>query len=319
MVVAFRQAVIVLNPRARRAPSERALARAAAPLVAAEWRVELRSTAARGHAVELAAQAARGGADVVIACGGDGTVNEVVNGLAAGGGGAALAVAPAGTADVWAREAGVPRDLRRALALLPAARLARVDLGVANGRRFLLMCGAGVDAEVVRRVDGRYRAKRWLGRAAYGGVALALAARWPAVRALVTVDGERMQRELLLAVAGNTRLYGGVARLTPDALVDDGALDLLLVGSAGARERLRLVVRALRGRLQEQAGVERRRAVAVTIEPERPLWWQVDGEVGGEVGVSGAPALTLAVEPRALAVLVAPRPNPLFRGAPAGR
>ena len=115
-----RRAVIIRNPRARRAPAVRELLRAAGPLRDGGWEVEGRDTSAPGEATELAAAAAGAGADVVIACGGDGTVHEVMNGLA--GTETALAVAPAGTADVWAREARLPRDPAAAMALLPHAR-----------------------------------------------------------------------------------------------------------------------------------------------------------------------------------------------------
>lgn len=305
-----RSVVVVRNPRARRAPSERALARAVAPLRAAGWDVELRTTSAPGDATELAAGAARAAIDVVVACGGDGTVHEVANGLA--GSDTALAVAPAGTADVWAREALIARNPSAALAQLPRARRARVDLGVVNGRRFLLMCGIGLDAEVVRRVQARPGAKRRLGRAAYAawGAAAALGAR--TVRTEFTIDGKTMRRELLLAIAGNTRLYGGVARLTGAALADDGQLDLCLFHGDGMIRRAALAVYALRGGLDRRprAGIDYLRGARVTVTPERALPVQVDGEVAGETPV------TLSVEPRSLSVLVAPRPNPLFSGSP---
>ena len=307
------RALIIRNPRARRAPPVRELVRAAGPLRDDGWEVELRETAAPGEATELAAVAAGAGAEVVIACGGDGTVHEVVNGLA--GTETALAVAPAGTADVWAREARVPRDPAAALALLPHARRARVDLGTVDGRHFLLMCGIGLDAEVVRRMEARPRAKRWLGRAAYAaaGVAAVLGAR--AVPAEITIEGETVRRELLLAIAGNTRLYGGVARLTAAARIDDGLLDLLTFhvegGRGGTARRARLALRALRGDLHRRTGggIDYRRTARVVVTPERALPVQADGELAGETPV------TLGVAPRALTVLIAPRPNPLFGDA----
>ena len=304
-------AMIVRNPRARRAPSERELSLAAGPLRDAGWEVELRNSSAPGDATELAAEAALAGADLVVACGGDGTVHEVVNGLA--GTNTALGVAPAGTADVWAREAFIPRGVPAALALLPHARRARADLGMVNGRHFLLMCGIGLDAEAVRRVDAWPRAKRRLGRAAYLAVGAAVALGARPVPAAVTVDGETQRRELLLALAGNTRLYGGVVRLTAAALMDDGLLDLCLFHGSGIVHHARLALRALRGGLDRRAGdgIDYRRAAHIVITPERALPVQADGELVGET-----PA-TLSVAPGALTVLVAPRPNPLLGGSAA--
>ena len=308
-----RRAVIIRNPRARRAPAVRELLRAAGPLRDGGWEVEGRDTSAPGEATELAAAAAGAGADVVIACGGDGTVHEVMNGLA--GTETALAVAPAGTADVWAREARLPRDPAAAMALLPHARRARMDLGAVNGRHFLLMCGIGLGAEAVRRMEARPRAKRWLGRAAYAaaGVTAALGAR--AAPTEIAFEGETVRLDLLLAIAGNTRLYGGVARLTAAARIDDGLLDLLTFhtgGRDGAVHRARLALRALRGGLHRRTGggIDYRRAARVVVTPERALPVQADGEFVGETPV------TLTVAPQALTVLIAPRPNPLFDVAP---
>ena len=106
-----RSLLIVRNPRARRAPSEAALREAAAPLRAKGVAIELRSTSAPGHAREIAAEAARDGVDLLVAAGGDGTIHEAINGLA--GSDTALSAIPSGTANVWAREVGIPRGAAR--------------------------------------------------------------------------------------------------------------------------------------------------------------------------------------------------------------
>src|SRR5690606_26707690 len=161
-------------------------------------------------------------------CGGDGTIYEVVNGLAHSD--TALAVIPTGTANVWAREAFVPRDLTRALKLVALGRRERVDLGVAEGafgrRHFLLMCGIGLDAEVVGRVGTSSSGKRRLGKAWYALLGAGAVARATPVETTFSLDGTSLERPLLQAVAGNTRLYGGVTRLTSNARMDDGLLDL---------------------------------------------------------------------------------------------
>ena len=305
--------LILLNPAARRAPSEAALRAAAAPLAARGWRFGLQSTRGPGDAERIAAEAAADGCDAVLAVGGDGSAHEAANGLA--GTATALGVVPAGTANVWAREAGVPRGAARALAFLEAARAVRVDLGrvaTADGRerRFLLMCSAGLDAEVVRRLAAGGAGKRLLGRARYAAAGLAHGARAAPARATVEAGGERVEGDLLFAVAGNTRLYGGVARLTGAARADDGLLDVVAFTGRGLGDRLRLTARALRGGLDRRAGggVAYLRAAGARIEAERPLAVQADGEY---LGVTPA---AIAVEPLALTVLIAPGPNPLIGG-----
>lgn len=304
--------VVVRNPRARRAPPEGALIAAAEPLRAAGWRVEVQTTRGPGHATMLAAAAAAAGATAVAACGGDGTVHEVVNGLV--GTGTALAVVPAGTADVWAREAHVPLDAVHALALIPGARRVRIDVGrvrVASGaeRRFLLMCGVGIDAVAVRRVRADSTAKRWLGRVRYIAAGIGALLRCDAVEATVSIDGAIERVALLEALVGNTRLYGGVMRLTAGALVDDGLLDVCTFTGRGLVRRLALGARALRGGLDARAGggIAYRRAARIEVAAERALPVQADGEYVGETPV------TVSVEPGALWALIAPRPNVLLR------
>ena len=303
--------LLLLNPRARRAPSEDALRKAAEPLVERRWRVDVESTAGPGDATRIAAEAVARGYNAVIAVGGDGTVHEAVQALA--GTATALGVVPAGTANVWANEAGVPRGARRALTFLLRARTARIDVGRmtfedGSARRFLLMCSAGLDAEVVRRVGAGGRAKRLAGGLVYAATGLILGARAASTPTVIDVDGVGADRDLYFAVVGNTRLYGGLVRITAGALADDGALDVVAFSGRRRVGRLALVARALRGGLDRRSGgaIDYTQGAQVRIAPERPLPVQADGEYIGETPV------TITVEPRALTVLLAPDLNPLL-------
>jgi len=317
------RAVIVRNPRARRAVATAELRAAARVIERAGWAVTIVDTERAGHAAELARAAVADGADVVVACGGDGTVNEVINGIA--GSAAALAVVPTGTANVWAREAFVSRDPRCALALIAHGRRVRVDLGelaIGDGapRRFLLMCGAGIDAAVVRAVEARPRLKRALGRGAFVIAGAACAARLRATPATVARDGVTERHSLVLAVAGNTRLYGGVVQLAHAARIDDGLLDLVTFSTRAPERallarRLRhvaLLAAAARGGLAGRTvrGVDYRRAEAIVITPTGPLAVQADGEFVGTASPD-AP-LRLRALPGALTVVIAARANPLL-------
>lgn len=309
----IRQAVIIRNPRARRAPEERALIDAADPLRKAGWSVEVVTTTTEGQATELAALAARNGSDLVVACGGDGTVHEVANGLARTG--TVLGVAPAGTADVWAREALIPRDTIAALELLPTMQRKRIDLGMVNGRYFLLMCSIGLDADVVGRVIEWPRSKRWLGRVAYVLAGAGVAFTGSSTKVEISMNGDSLVRNMLMAVAGNTRLYGGAVRITDAALIDDGLLDLCVFhepsGNDGLVSRAKLVLRVIRGGVNKRGGhgIDYRRANQISMITDRVLPVQADGEIIGETPVD------LSVVPGALTVLVAPHPNPLFVGS----
>lgn len=315
MTAEGRRLLVVRNPHARATPTEQALHEALAPLRAAGWRVEVQTTRGPGHATMLAAAAAASGVHVVAACGGDGTVHEVVNGLV--GTDAALAVVPTGTANVWAREAGVPLDVARALALIPRARWVRLDVGrvrVASGaeRRFLLMCGVGLDAAAVVQADADIDGKRRLGLVHYMSTAVGVLLRSGAVDATVSVDGVREQVDLLQVLVGNTRLYGGVTRLTSGAFADDGVLDVCTFSARSLPQRLLLGARALRGGLERRAGggIAYRRGTVIevaTLDLTRPLPVQADGEHIGETPVR------VSVEPGALIALIAPEWNVLLR------
>jgi diacylglycerol kinase family enzyme len=206
----------------------------------------------------------------------------------------------------------VPRDPRRAFKLIALARRARVDLGVVEGafgrRYFLLMCGIGLDADVVRRVGSASRGKRRLGKAWYAVVGTRAFLSTRPADARLTIDGHTVERPVLQAVAGNTRLYGGVMRLTSDARIEDGKLDLCVFSGHGRGRQLALLTRAVRGHLDRHTGkgvnYVRHDHIELHSDPALPV--QADGEYLGETPV------TLSVAPRALTVLLAPRPNVLL-------
>jgi diacylglycerol kinase (ATP) len=284
---------------------------AARRLEGAGWQIEVKATSAVGHATELARMAAGQGVDAVLACGGDGTAREVAEGIAHTS--TALGVLPAGTANVWAHEAGIPMRLEAALALATRARRVRIDTGLANGHRFLLMCSTGLDAAVVRAMEGG-ASKRALGRVAYALDGVRRAALTRGVAASIEVDGVRLERDVLMAVAGNTRLFGMVARVTAEARADDGVLDVcVLSGGAGDSpgRRLGIAWSAVRGRLPEIAargagGVDYSRGRVVRLTSESPIDVQADGDWIGQTPVQ------IEVDAASLWVLVAPGANPLF-------
>jgi YegS/Rv2252/BmrU family lipid kinase len=271
-----KRARIVYNPKARNAPlRERLLAaaRAAAP----DWEIDLVETSAAGHAISLSREAAASGAGAVFACGGDGTVNEVVNGLA--GSACALGVIRGGMGDVFAKEVGIPRKVETALTLQLTGDRRRFDLGRAGERYFLLMAGIGFDAAVVRAVPNP--AKKRLGSTSYALWGARLLPVYQPPNVQLSIDGEARESELFWALLGNTRSYGGIIDITSQALVDDGLLDAYLFEGRGlAWEALTALKLALR-RHAGAKGVTHRRLRELTIETPG-LAVQADGEYLGE-------------------------------------
>jgi diacylglycerol kinase (ATP) len=285
------KATIVFNPAARNARRPEQLLAAAAALKTEGWEVGVLTTSAPGHATDLAREASAAGARVVFACGGDGTVNEVANGLA--GGETALGVIRGGTGNVFAKEVGVPRAPADALRVLVDGEEQRFDLGVAGGRYFLLMAGVGFDASVVRRVPDRF--KRLLGTASYALWGATEALRFRGREAIIRIEGEEKTIDLFWMVLGNTRSYGGIVDITFRALADDGLLDAYVFAGRDLPWVLTTGARIALGRHHAGQGVSFYRAATVEVStPGLPV--QGDGEYFGET------PMAFSVAPRALTV-----------------
>jgi diacylglycerol kinase (ATP) len=295
-----KRALFVFNPAARGVPT---IARLRAAIDSLDgWETSLETTAGPGHAIELARDAAERGLDAVIACGGDGTVNEVANGLA--GSPTALAAMRGGTANVWGKEARLPRNPRAAVRLLTDGETRTIDLGRAGDRRFLLMAGIGFDAAIVRGVSATL--KRRLGAASYLLHGLDRTLRYRAITVDMLANGEPLRSRLYWLLLGNTRSYAGVLNITHQAKVDDGRLDLCLLQTGGPLRLAWLAPWVLLGRHHRRAGVMYQKVQSLEVRtPGLPV--QVDGEYLCET------PLCFEVVPAALRVVV-PRGlrSPLF-------
>jgi diacylglycerol kinase (ATP) len=308
-----RQALFIVNPAARGLPPMRQVREAADWLRARGWDVALETTAGPGEATRLARGVASRGRSVVVACGGDGTVHEIVNGLA--GGEAPLAVVPGGTANVWAKDARLPRRPLEAVRVVESGRCRSVDLGViewegrpdsgAEKRYFLLMAGVGLDAHVVARVPQGW--KRRLGAAAYVLAGARESLFYHSQPVELKIDGrERLSLRLGWLLAGNTRCYGGVLRITGRARADDGLLDILAFPGYDVLRAAGYGLAIVAGRHHGAPGVTYRQAAEVEVGGPSSLPVQADGEFVGYT------PLRLRVAPGALRVLVPEEPNPLF-------
>ncbi len=257
---------------------------------------EIALTVRPGHAAELAREAAESGMDLVIAAGGDGTVNDVVQGLA--GTKTALGVLPMGTVNVWAREMAIPLNPVLAREVLLTGVRRRIDLGRAGSRYFLLMAGVGFDAEVARRVE-RSRLKRaGLKFLDYVATAGRLGVTHPSAKIWMRSAGTRRSVNAIMVLIGNTRLYGGALTFAKRAIADDGWLDVVVLRSGGLAYRAAVFVRALFRRASLGPRVQYLRCRTVRLESHVPLPVQIDGEVIGTL------PMTFSIAPRALTVVV---------------
>lgn len=269
------RAVIVFNPIAGQAASFENDIRAARDIWREHgWQVDMRPTEGPGDGTRLAREAAEQGYDVVVAAGGDGTVNEVVNGLANTK--TALAALPVGTVNVWVREIGMPLQPRAAAEAILQAQARPIDLGRAGERYFLLMSGVGIDAAVTAEV--RADEKRRFGVLAYLKTTLSVLGRFRGTAARITVDGRTIRGRVLLVVLGNSQLYGGVVKITARASLDDGLLDVCIIkGNSLWSAPFRLLsIITQRYNLDPKIDYHRAREIKIAARHQLPV--QVDGD-----------------------------------------
>ncbi len=262
-----------------------------------------------GHATQLAREAVRAGMEMVVAAGGDGTVNDVIQALA--GRTTALGVLPLGTVNVWAREMGIPLGLAQAREVLLHGVRRRVDLGRAGNRYFLLMAGIGFDAEVARRVETSWLKRAGLKLLDYAATVGLLGMTHQPARVWLRYDGKRRGTSALMILIGNTRLYAGALTFAKRAVADDGLLDVVIVGGGGPLARLGVLARALLRRASLGPRVRYAQCRVIRVESNQPLPVQVDGEVIGTL------PMTFSIAPGGLRVVVpADAPAALFRHDP---
>jgi len=284
---------LIANPVAGRGARERVCA-VAQQLRNLGHEVALVWTGRRGDARQLAAQAPQEGCDRLLVAGGDGTLNEALNGLV----GSELPVAflPLGTTNVLALELGLPRELSAAARLACAGEVAPVCLGRAGTEHFLLMAGVGFDGEAVRRVS--LPLKRRTGKFAYAVSALSAFLCAPGGR--IEVRDETGRRRIGYgAVVSNGRLYGGRFVLNPQASIFADRLDVCLFLRPGRLALLSLALRVLSGGVPGPPLVEHFAARRLEFTGAR-LPVQLDGDDCGDL------PLTIEVVPDAVRLVLSP-------------
>ncbi len=235
--------------------------------------VRLRGTRFRGHAEALAHEAAAQTVDRLVVAGGDGTINEVINGLA--GAPIPLVIIPCGTANVLANELGWPRRVEDIAELLLKGKTRQVNLGSVNGRRFVQMASVGLDAEVVARINPT--AKRFFGRLAYVWTALAqLIGRRPQ---LFDVSVNGTTRRAGAAIAAKGKHYGGAFVVAPLADLASPSFQLVLTPQPGRLAYLRYILALGRGKLSTVSGVETHEVNELTFAGPAGMPIQADGDV----------------------------------------
>ncbi|WP_281383869.1 diacylglycerol/lipid kinase family protein [Hymenobacter citatus] len=237
---------------------------------------EVRHTEYAGHAVQLARDAAEAGCRVVVAVGGDGTVNEVGRGLL--GTGAALGILPRGSGNGLARHLRVPMALTAAIKRLNAPKFQRIDAGCINGHQFFCTAGVGFDAHVSKC----FAVAGTRGLATYVKVALHEYRRYQPTPVQVHFADNVLETSCYVLAFANAAQYGNNAYIAPNANIQDGLLDLCLIDALPLLRAVRVGVGLALGNLPTSGAAVYHTAQQVRVEAAQPLGFHVDGDYVGE-------------------------------------
>jgi len=319
METLIQNALLIHNPNAGNGGNgrRRLLDEARRILSASGMEVDLAETTGPGHATEIAQQAAREGRQLVIACGGDGTLNEVVNGLAnlSNGHRVPLALLPGGTANILAKELDLPWDIPRAAKRLVHGELREIALGLAtpveqpNRKRFFLsVSGAGPDGMIVYSVDLGLKARVGILAYWWQGAREVLRYTFPRFRVRA---GDR-QLEATLVVVGRTKNYGGPFKITDQADLFEDQFEVMALTTQSGLRYLSYLPTLWMGNLRKEEDVYFWKADSLVCEPldADPVYAQVDGESLARLPVE------FTIAPRALKLLV-PRASLSVNSGPA--
>jgi YegS/Rv2252/BmrU family lipid kinase len=283
-ITELKQAVLIYNPMAGALRRDlKQIERLVADLRQQGIVVAPRPTAYAGHATLLAQQAVAGGAAIVIACGGDGTINEVAQSLV--GTETALAVWPCGTANVLAKELGLFRNAKALAALIAGDSLLTISVGRAvkpetNWRRyFLLMAGIGLDAAIVERVD--LELKKFAGKGAYWAAGLDFLARLPLTPFSLMFNGQR--HESTFAVISNAAHYASMFSLAPNARMEDENFKVCVFNSRSRLAYLSYAFLSLTGSHRYIRDVIYQETGAAQANSSDKAAVQLDGDVVGKL------------------------------------
>jgi diacylglycerol kinase (ATP) len=242
----------------------------------------------RGHLGPLAREAARGGASLLVVVGGDGTLNEVANGLVGLVDAPPLALIPRGTGGDFVRTFGIPDGVSEAARIALHGNTQTIDLGRITYRSwdgheveavFANVASAGMSGAVAQRANNT--SKAFGAKASYLWATFAVFAGWSAVEARLTVDDEARSGRMFDVVVANGRYFGGGMKMCPEALPDDGLLDVVAIGDVTKRDLVLTMPKIYRGTHLPHPKAEALRGRIVTVETDEPVPVELDGEQPG--------------------------------------
>jgi diacylglycerol kinase (ATP) len=276
----MKRARIIYNPTSGRELFRKHLPEVLERLERAGYETSCHATTCEGDATDAAKYAVERGFDLVIAAGGDGTLNEVVAGVSPFEKRPKIGLIPMGTTNDFARALRIPRDIEKAVDIILANDTIPVDVGIMNDRHFINIAGGGKLTELTYDVPSKL--KTMIGQLAYYIKGIEMLPSLKASQVRIEYDGEVFDEEAMLFLVGLTNSVGGFEKLAPESSINDGFFTLLILKKCNIADFIRLATLALRGEHLEDPLVISRKAKHIKVSADTQVQLNLDGEYGGD-------------------------------------
>ncbi|MEI4770302.1 diacylglycerol kinase [Psychrobacillus sp. FJAT-51614] len=277
----MKRARIIYNPTSGRELFKKHLPEVLEALEIAGYETSCHATTGEGDAIEAAKKAVQRGFDLVVAAGGDGTLNEVVAGVSEFENRPKIGLIPMGTTNDFARAVHIPRDIHKAVDIIVKGDTIPVDVGRVNGRYFINIAGGGRITELTYEVPSKL--KTMLGQLAYYLKGIEMLPSINATKVKIEYDGEVFEDEAMMFLVGLTNSVGGFEKLAPNSSINDGKFTLLILKKCNIAEFIRLATLAIRGEHLNDPLVISEKATHITVTSEDKVLLNLDGEYGGNI------------------------------------
>lgn len=275
----MKKARIIYNPTSGREVFKKELSNVLQMFEQAGYETSTHATTCEGDAIQATDEAVKRDFDIIVAVGGDGTINEVINGMADHENRPKLGIIPQGTTNDFARALGIPRDVKKAVHIILENSSMLLDIGKVNDRYFVNIAGGGRLTELTYEVPSKL--KTMLGQFAYYIKGIEMLPSAKPIRTRIELDDEVLEEDIMLFLIANTNSVGGFEKLAPDAKMNDGYFEVIILTKTNIAEFIGIATLALRGAHLDikQLVYKKSRYVKITALDKMQL--NIDGEYGG--------------------------------------
>ncbi|MFC4401671.1 diacylglycerol kinase [Gracilibacillus xinjiangensis] len=275
----MRRARIIYNPTSGREGFKKELADVLRRFEEAGYETSAHATTCEGDATKAAKIAVERKFDIVVAAGGDGTINEVIHGIAEQKYRPKLGIIPGGTTNDFARALGIPREINKAVNIILEHNVRSLDIGKVNDHYFMNIAGGGKLTELTYEVPSKL--KTMIGQLAYYLKGIEMLPSLKPTKVMIEYDGKLFEEEIMLFLVSNTNSVGGFEKIAPEAKMNDGLFDLVILKKTNLAEFIRIASLATRGAHLEDKNVFYTKANRIKVHTEDKMQLNLDGEYGG--------------------------------------